>query len=204
MKILIVTNVPDGAEDLVNSLDGAGFTIVSKEVDSVEAVAAEASAGLEKNYASIIINTDNPVDANVRLNRKQGIRAAMCSTPNDIRSAKKGRANTIILSGHVGSDMRDALINLLNGAPMPMAREQRAAPPAPAPKPVRQPLFLKKSKQDPPDEEWDTQEEEEQEPEQEQEDEDQPQMPRKPRKGFLGSLKDSLGIVDEKDEEQEE
>lgn len=213
MKVIVITNVPDGAEDLINSFDGSGLTIVSKEVESVSAIVDEAQAALEKNYSAIIVNTDSPAEANVRLNKAQGIRAYSCNNSNDVRAARKGRVNTLILSSHVTGDQRDAILDFLQGAPVRSAPAQQRPQPMP-PRPAPKPKFSFRRQPEPEPEEEDEQwapappppqraasrrpqpppppEPEDEEPQPE---EEEPQFTSH-RKGLLGKLKDSLGILD--------
>lgn len=205
MKVIVITNVPDGAEDLVNAFDGSGLTIVSKEVDSVGRIVEEAQAALDKSYSAIIVNTDSPAEANIRLNKAQNIRAYTCSNSNDVRAARKGRVNTIILSGHVNADLRDAVLSMLSGgmpqAPM-SAPAQRSMPMRQQPQ--RQPPPPPKRARPAPEDDWSTHAPSGPQPMQDEQYDDQDQqqpMPQmKPRKGLLGKIKDSLGIMDDSQE----
>ncbi len=210
MKVLVISNVPDAAEGIVNALDGAGFSIVEKEADSIEKMADTADDAISKGYSSVIAITDNPMGAGIAMNKRENVRAVVCETGNDAKAAKRNKANTIIVDDGLAQDDLSELLSTLTNVPIgekvQQPRKMQAVQPkrqpapqaqpenptngfqwsdaqdAPAPKPGWQmPSFMKPTPQVQPAPEQDEEPEEEF---------------KTARPGLIGKIKDSLGIID--------
>ncbi len=92
-------------------------TIVSKEVSAdVKSIAKQASAlSSQGRYDLIISIVDNPIGANVALNKYEGLTASVCSDAEDAMDARESGVNVLIVKPEDSSNIRDMITAYRNG-----------------------------------------------------------------------------------------
>ncbi|MDE1768532.1 MAG: hypothetical protein KGH64_02985 [Candidatus Micrarchaeota archaeon] len=202
MKILLVSNVPEGVDGLVNSFDEEGTTIVARELsaDARDMANGAYDAFSRGNFEVMVIHSDNPVASSLAFNKISGAAAAVCTSAEDVPEAMSNGANILILKGSESS--YEAILGAAARSAPSSGRQQaplRVKPSRPQPAPRQQaperqqqteirlpklqipnlldrPAQAKREREEP-------------------EDMRIPTGPRRP--GVMGWLKDELGIVDE-------
>ena len=180
----------EGASDeLINSLDMNSVTIVSKEVNAdVKAIAKQASSlSAQGRYDLIISIVDNPIGANVALNKYEGLTASVCSDAEDSVNAKESGVNVLIVKPENVQKIGDMIAAYRNGKsimarikiPAKQNRIQGIELPQIA---TRQLAEMQKKQQKPNLSQLNK------------DDTEEPQF--QSREGVTGWLKDALGIVD--------
>ena len=200
MKVYLISNVEAETEDIVDALDDVNVSVVAKDIEGNAQDAAQSiGRQLGKGSADMLIFlTDDAMEAGMELNKVEGIKAAICSSPSQVQKAKARGANVIIIGDDAADKASIARAIASGGAgglaqmPRPQlkkkmeervqsrqADEEQAPEPAPIRINIKMPqLFAqKKAKAQP-------------------EIEDEPLPMGKPRKGLFGKLKDELGIMD--------
>ncbi|MEM0094707.1 MAG: RpiB/LacA/LacB family sugar-phosphate isomerase [Candidatus Micrarchaeaceae archaeon] len=200
MKVLLISNMPNGADALSAELEGLGVNIVEKEVagtlDSISNMVGSSMPG--GNYDGILVITDNHIAAGIELNKKEGIRAAVCSMPNDVMVAAKSNANVIVVSKEsemrgiakavvdsLGRQTKISMRGIVNGIkkhaakPVQMQKIEGEDAQLRAPRPIGE---RPKPEAEPKSEEG-----------------SEGLQQRKPRRGLFGQLKEALGIEDGKE-----
>lgn len=194
MKILVLTNIKEGTEEL-DSLDVPNASIIEREVQgSVEQLAEHADRYLKNGkFDCAVVLPDDAMGASMYLNKIDGVRCVICRSGSDVERAKAHDANTIVIE-----DAQPETINEIIGAmarrggigfklpklqrqqPAAEIQEKKAveAQPAQRPAPAQKPMKRVEAKPQP-------KEEEAPEP-----------APKGKRNGIGGMLKDYLGIVD--------
>lgn len=99
IRILIISNLEGGADQLVESVDFEGATVVSKDVEGdakalAKAVATSFASG---KYDFAVAMTDNTVGANIAFNKYEGIVAMVLHDPEEAKDAKEQGVNVIVL-----------------------------------------------------------------------------------------------------------
>ncbi|MEM0086844.1 MAG: hypothetical protein QXU16_01085 [Candidatus Micrarchaeaceae archaeon] len=198
MKVLLVSNMPNGADAISAEFESLGVNIVEKEVagtlDTISGIINEtAQSG---NYDSILVITDNHISAGIELNKNEGIRAAVCSVPRDVPIAAKSNANVIVVSKD--GDMRGiakAVVDSLGRQRKINVQAFAGSIKKQTPKPTQTDMIENKNVQI-------------QHPkvagsrtkagneEEERSDEEYEEPLKKPRSGLFGRIKDALGIED--------
>ncbi|MHB1830492.1 MAG: RpiB/LacA/LacB family sugar-phosphate isomerase [Candidatus Micrarchaeaceae archaeon] len=105
------------SDELINSLDMNNVTIVSKEVSAdVKSIAKQASSlSSQGRYDLIISIVDNPIGANVALNKYEGLTASVCSDAEDAMDARESGVNVLIVKPENSSNIRDMIAAYRNG-----------------------------------------------------------------------------------------
>ncbi|MDE1851059.1 MAG: RpiB/LacA/LacB family sugar-phosphate isomerase [Candidatus Micrarchaeota archaeon] len=99
MKIYLISNVPEGGDEIEEVLDGANVSVISKEIlGRVKEIDSEIERKISSSNANMLIFvTDDPIGASITLNKHEGLRAAVCNTVEDVSAARASGANAIIL-----------------------------------------------------------------------------------------------------------
>lgn len=179
----------EGASDeLINSLDMNSVTIVSKEVNAdVKAIAKQASGlSVQGRYDLIISIVDNPIGANVALNKYEGLTASVCSDAEDSVNARESGVNVLIVKPEDVQKIGDMISAYRNGrgimARIKIPAKQNRIREIELPQIAKQPAEMQKKQQKPGPSQLNK------------EDTEEPQL--QSREGVTGWLKDALGIVD--------
>ncbi|MGC8629035.1 MAG: RpiB/LacA/LacB family sugar-phosphate isomerase [Candidatus Micrarchaeia archaeon] len=107
MKILMLSNVPGGLDTLVGELS-AQHNIVAREIGvSTNELAERVANELSTGYDVCIVVAKDPVGLGILLNKKEGIAAAVCNSPNDVYLGRSNNANVFIISSSKGSNIED-------------------------------------------------------------------------------------------------
>lgn len=178
-----------GIDPVVNELKQS-HSIVAKEASmSVEELANTAYAELSNSYDLCVVVAKDPIGATIALNKKEGIRAALCASAGDVLTGKADNANVFVIKDIKSDDITDLLqaISKLGysglfrlAAAKLQAFKPQAQAQAQSQAQIENEKAKKKSRQA--EEEEETGEEEEEEPE-------------NSGKGLLGKIKGALGIV---------
>ncbi len=194
MKIYIISNVPDDAERYSDALEGTGASIVLKEIDTDTKGLVSAAASAAASGNTVVVLAEDPMLASMLLNKQKGVDAALCNSEKDILKAKQIDANVIVVGADFPKPERlAALFTGIQKDSKPKERQeqtQQREAPKPAGSGVDNSLgriFAKKPDAQRPQKRPEPKVEE-----------NEPVMPQQARKGMLGRIKDSLGIVDEK------
>jgi ribose 5-phosphate isomerase RpiB len=199
IKILLISNVEGGSDELTDSLDIEGVTIISKEVSADAKSLAKHAAALfaQGRYDLIVAIVDNPISANIALNKYEGITASVCDDSEEAKDAKDNGVNALVVkasaSGSVGGMIatytKGKLMSLpkirmpavtLPARPQPQERESVVQQVAPKQQVQVQPVMQKKVKPVAQQQKADYS--------------DDVQLPSRP--GIKGWFEDALGIVD--------
>ena len=97
MKIYIIGDNADEIDNAVEIISNknASIGVIAKEVSGVEQLSKEVSNAVGKGYVALLVN--DPVGANINLNKLQNVNAMPCSSKEDVFSAKRNNANAIII-----------------------------------------------------------------------------------------------------------
>jgi len=96
--VCILSDSQNGGEELASELEKYDINIVEKEVTG-RGEYLDALYGIVGNGAfdSVLLAVSDPVGMGILLNKRQEVRAAVCSSGEDIESARDNGANVIIL-----------------------------------------------------------------------------------------------------------
>lgn len=180
MKVLTISNVPGSVDNIVDVLDKEGVSVVAKEGDyNLETLAQHVSDYLKQgNFGIVIVVPDDYVGASMLLNKYDHIRAALCSSRNDIEMANRHNVNTIILKS------TENLSYLING----ISKNQRSEQPTNSQQAaVKTNLKEVRTKVDKPIQRNIV----------EQQENEQQIQRTNTKQGIVARLKDSLGIIDD-------
>src|SRR5690348_11475768 len=98
MKVYLISSVPAGGEEILEILDNANVSVVSKEVRNDDAAAMEVEKHVANGNADVLILvTSDHMNANIELNKIDGVRAAICKDGEDVQEARGSGANVIIV-----------------------------------------------------------------------------------------------------------
>ncbi len=206
MKVLLVSNIPQGMDNVVTALNTDGATVVTKEINANAKDMAKQAYDLftNGNFDMIIAITDNSVAANIAFNKFDGTNAAVCETVDDASLAKENDANVIIIRDPESANVPEILEVVSKRSKFKIGNLRQA-------KVFSRPRPVAPKRQDQPEEE---QVEQSAAPVQQtqgfgflkpkpQQQQPQPRpMPSAPiatgprREGVMGWLKDELGIID--------
>ncbi|MFP3279263.1 MAG: hypothetical protein RXP92_03075 [Candidatus Micrarchaeota archaeon] len=97
MKIYIIGDNADEIDNAVEIISNknADIGVIAKEVSNNEQLSKEVADSVGKGYVALLVN--DPVGANINLNRLQNVNAVPCSSKEDVFAAKKNNANAIII-----------------------------------------------------------------------------------------------------------
>ena len=214
MKILLATNIRGISDEILGELAGESDSIISKETtgDTKELIRSVYKLESSGNFNITVVVPDDHVAASILLNKYQDLRAAVCSSGDDIRLAVKNTANVIILK-NTGADKVLSAIREVQELKTGEAghMQQRQAPQrqvqeqqddeerAPGFKIAMPELFHKawKAKQEPEEQQERKRQKAKPAPEPDYEEE----VDNSKVKGVFNKLKNSLGIIDQGSEE---
>jgi hypothetical protein len=189
MKVLVLSNVPGGVDDIVSLLEGQ-HSVTAKEAASAPQELAEAAAAqlASGSYAMVVVVAKDPVAVSIALNKKEGVVAAVCNTAEEAQLARRNAANAVVVKEMERGQLDEILSIAISGSGVfkrigDMARQQPKAQERLSVKPVPDQKAQKAFAQGG------------QAKRQEREQQGEAQMPQKPRSGVVGKLKDYLGIV---------
>ncbi len=196
MKIFILSNIPDKADRLTDALGNYDVNVVSREMESdTESVENEVSKVIGRADSVVFVVRD-PIKATMDLNKMSGISAAQCVSGRDIDSARKNGANVIVVGNGADADEIAEYLAAEKkqkfGLVMPKKPIVKVAQ-KPAPVQIVSKIVQQKAAAQKPEEE-----------EEEGEEEEDYYGKGEAKGGFIGKLKHSLGIVDSKEQEDEE
>jgi len=97
LKIYIIGDNADEIDNAVEIISNknASIGVIAKEVSGVEQLSKEVSNAVGKGYVALLVN--DPVGANINLNKLQNVNAMPCSSKEDVFAAKRNNANAIII-----------------------------------------------------------------------------------------------------------
>lgn len=186
MKVLVLSNVPGGVDDVVSLLEGQ-HSVTAKEAaaapqELAETAAAQLASG---SYAMVVVVAKDPVAVSIVLNKKDGVIAAVCNSAEEAQLARRNGANAVVVKEMERSQLDEVLSLAISGSGVfkrigDIARQQPKAQERLSIRPVPDQKAQKAFAQD---------------RAKRQEREQEAQMPQKPRSGVVGKLKDYLGIV---------
>lgn len=180
MRVYIVSNREEGNDEFSNAIEGLGANITLKETTSDEKKLSD-SVSLAINNSKpdfVLVLANDPIAANVSLNKQRNVTAAICNTQRDIDLAFKNEVNVVIVGEEVHDPQKFA--HMLVGKHQ-VHTQKSQAPEKPKPPKAQETRQIQK--------------EERNEPKQGREElPDDTNLPKRP--GLLGRLKDSLGIID--------
>jgi len=98
--VLKIYIIGDNADEIDNAVEiisnkNASIGVIAKEVSGVEQLSKEVSNAVGKGYVALLVN--DPVGANINLNKLQNVNAMPCSSKEDVFAAKRNNANAIII-----------------------------------------------------------------------------------------------------------
>ncbi len=218
MKILLLGSSDEYLEDVIDILSSEGISVVAKVItgntDEFCGIAEEAV--LKKGYDVVIGAADNYITAGIELNKHSGIRAAAINSKRDIRLSMKSRPNVVIAVEDVSllKDIAEAMpqegdtrqvhmqrktLDMFTRGQAPEQQEQRA--PGRALDVITGAVQNRRAAQEAADmkKAYKARDKKARLQEKDTYAEEQQGMAdgRRKRLGFMGRLKDSLGIVDE-------
>lgn len=181
MRILAMSNLEDGAERVVDALEGRDVTIVAKEyAGSTAEMCGRLSVEMEKGrYDYVVVVSDGYISASIELNKQAKLRAAVCDSDDEMKEAMVSGINVVVVRG---SQKKPRFLALMAGqharqktepSPVEDRREERVA---------EQKQHEKEAK--------------EKKPRREEHEEESPEETGGGGKGILGRLKSQLGIVE--------
>lgn len=99
MKVYLFSDVPGGGDDITDALDRANVNVIAKEGKmDVSSVGRNIERLMQESAPNLFVFvTDDSVEAGIDLNKMEGVRAAVCSSYEDVTAAKKHGANVIIV-----------------------------------------------------------------------------------------------------------
>lgn len=193
----------EGIDKVVSVLDSEGATVVTREMDSDSKEMARRAYDLfvKGGYDMIVAVPDNPVAANIAFNKLEGLSAAVCDSVEDASIAKENDANVLVIKNPDSQDLGNILAAATKkgGFQLGRARQQ--------PRPVVRAQPKPHQEEDVPN----------QEPQKQQIKISMPSFLQKPqmqkpaervrnipvgpsRPGVVGWIKDSLGIIDSRED----
>jgi ribose 5-phosphate isomerase RpiB len=97
LKIYIIGDNADEIDNAVEIISNknADIGVIAKEVSNNEQLSKEVADSVGKGYVALLVN--DPVGANINLNKLQNVNAVPCSSKEDVFAAKKNNANAIII-----------------------------------------------------------------------------------------------------------
>ncbi len=184
MKVYIISNSGEKAERFANAIEKLGASITLREVQSDERKLSEISSNAinSSNADYVLVFAEDPVAANVHINKQKNLTSAVCNSARDLHLAKKNNISVIVVGESF--DNADSFAKML-------VSTTATKPQAEKPKPIHHPLHHEKQAAKPEREQKDSYEQEYEEYEGEEKEERGPKRP-----GIIGMLKDSLGIID--------
>ncbi len=186
IKILLISNVEGGSDELLAAADLEGSTIVAKETKGDVKAMVKYAVGLfaQGRYDAIVALADNPIGANIAFNKYEDMRALVCNSAEDAKSAEENGVNVLVLKSENAGLMESIIGTFSKGKgpqlrirlPKMQQKVQQIQEPKPQPttlqvkRPPPQPAPVKKEYVEEPD------------------------LPKRP--GVRGWIKDKLGIID--------
>lgn len=190
MKVLVLSNVSGGVDDVVSLLESQ-HGVTAKEASAMTSHELADAAGEQLasgTYAMVVLVAKDPVAVSLALNKMESVTAVVCNSQEEALLAKRNNANAIVVKDMEREQLDEVLslaiagsgvlrrIGTIAKAPQPRIREQHAARQVPEPK--AQKAFAQEHAR-----------------KQEEEEEEQRVPSQQQRAGFMGKLKDYLGIV---------
>jgi len=202
--VLKIYIIGDNADEIDNAVEiisnkNANIGVIAKEVSSSEQLSKEVANSVGKGYVALLV--DDPVGANINLNKLQNVNAVPCSSKEDVYAAKRNNANAIIIKDFSRKEeILSALIEYNSEKKEEKPRKRRIE----RPKEVEGDE-AKESKEEELSKESGKNEETEAVSESEEsgagdegEEADGEEKEAKHRKGLFENMKDALGIIDKK------
>jgi len=201
--VLKIYIIGDNAEEIDNAVEiisnkNTNMSIIAKEVSSGEQLSKEVANSVGKGYVALLVN--DPVEANISLNKLQNVNAVPCSSKEDVLAAKRNNANAIIIKDFSKKDeILLALIEFTEEKKEEKPRKRKIE----SPKEIEDEATESKNEDlsresDKKEETGAVSESEEIRAGDEGEEDVGEEKEAKHRKGFFGNIKDALGIVDKK------
>ena len=201
MKIYIIGDNADEIDNAVEIISNknADIGVIAKEVSNNEQLSKEVADSVGKGYVALLVN--DPVGANINLNKLQNVNAVPCSSKEDVFAAKKNNANAIIIKDlSRKEEILSALIEDINEKKEDRPRKRRVeklkeeAEGNESTKSKEEELSKEGNKK----EETEAVSEEGKEASNEGEEAASEEKGAKHKKGFFENIKDALGIIDKK------
>lgn len=117
MKLLVLSNVSGGVDKVVDLLQQRN-SVVAKESSVpndalVQTVANELTKG---TYDAVIVIARDPIGAGMLLNKQEGVEAAVCGSAEDVGMAQDNGANVIVIRDVRSDNLPDMLGELAGSA----------------------------------------------------------------------------------------
>jgi len=201
LKIYIIGDNADEIDNAVEIISNknADIGVIAKEVSNNEQLSKEVADSVGKGYVALLVN--DPVGANINLNKLQNVNAVPCSSKEDVFAAKKNNANAIIIKDlSRKEEILSALIEDINEKKEDRPRKRRVeklkeeAEGNESTKSKEEELSKEGNKK----EETEAVSEEGKEASNEGEEAASEEKGAKHKKGFFENIKDALGIIDKK------
>jgi len=201
LKIYIIGDNADEIDNAVEIISNknADIGVIAKEVSNNEQLSKEVADSVGKGYVALLVN--DPVGANINLNKLQNVNAVPCSSKEDVFAAKKNNANAIIIKDlSRKEEILSALIEDINEKKEERPRKRRVeklkeeAEGNESTESKEEGLSKEGNKK----EETEAVSEEGKEASNEGEEAASEEKGAKHKKGFFENIKDALGIIDKK------
>ncbi len=202
VKAYIIGDYDEEIDEAVDLLESGGAIVIAKEVSNQEQLIKEVVASIGKGL--VLVLSRDPLKASMSLNKVPNINAAPCSSASDVENATKSNANVIIINDF---SRKEEIISSIIGKYGEEKEEKKEI--KPKPRRARLPKSEQKGKEEQNTTEGEgenkesqsTQREETKNVEESKENGNEGigVEEKEKRKGFIGSIKDALGIVDKKE-----
>jgi ribose 5-phosphate isomerase RpiB len=194
MKVYLISDASSGGEEMLNVFDQANVNVVSKEVRAnIERVSQNfQNVAVQGNSDIMVLVTNDSIEASIELNKKEEIRAAVCNSAEDVERAREKDVNLIIVPNEAQKkdEIAEAIIRTGKGAVRMLSIAK-----------VRDKRRQESVNREEEEEERRSRAKPESKPEPEERveettDEEEEESRIGNRKGIIGKIKDSLGIID--------
>ncbi len=204
VKAYIIGDYDEEIDEAVNLLESKGAIVIAKEVSNQEQLIKEVVTSIGKG--PVLVLSRDPLKVSMSLNKVPNINAAPCSSASDVENAAKNNANVIIIND---LSKKEEIISSIIGKHVEEKEEKEEI--KPKPRRTRLPKSEQKGKEEQKAIEGEEEENKESqdtgqseeaknvEESEEKGNEGREEEEKERRKGFIGSIKDALGIVDKKE-----
>ncbi len=201
MKVLLLADSEEYLDDAVDIFSSSGISVVAKVTNGTakEFSSMAEDALFKKGYNIVIGNIPDYIEAGIELNKNQGVRAAQINSKRDLKLSEKSKPNVMIFgsdmslikefaiampaahSAQMQQNSTRKTLNGLTGVPQKKPEQTRDINLDIQKSKLKKDIVPKKIEDDAREEEYNDIEE------------------HRSRNGLFGRLKDSLGIIEDKE-----
>jgi ribose 5-phosphate isomerase RpiB len=192
LRIYVIGESEEEVDSAVELISNKGAIVVAKEVNSFEHLKKEVEASIDKGL--VVVIPKDPIKANITLNKLENVNAAQCSNADEVRLALYNNANVIIMSKP--SNKEEVLFSLMGEKISSTTHEEHAEAAKASRKKVKAEEIIEKVDEVSIEEDKSREESNGGGEEAELKNVEGEEQGR--RKGFLGFIKDALGITDKR------